>query len=307
MFIMMDSNEGIDRNRISNGVKGTGTLSNQRSVERMKSYFGNIEFAELTCGDINVFLDDGKLLAIERKRPGDFLGSIASGRIFRQVENMAQHAAWSCVIVEGLFMFDKNDMATIPVYSRDDSKLIKYEETNWRGASVRGAMYAIQWSGCPIITVDPVNLPRVVHDMATFCTKPVEHAQSLGRKRIVTFPSITLPEEIISALPGVGLKRAKALLEFATRMNDNKERVPSLAEALSWASILRLIEKKARPEGWGDKTIDNVRAALGLLMGEYLQVQEDKNEVNERIRLERNRKNVQPTKQPKSANTKARK
>ena len=308
MFIMMDQNEGIDRNRIKAGVKGTGVLSNQRSVERFKNYFGEIQFAELACGDINIILDNGKLLAVERKRPNDFLGSIASGRIFRQVENMAQNAAWSCIVVEGQFVFDKNDMAMIPVYNKDDTKLVRYEETNWKGASVRGAMYAIQWSGCPIVTADPVTVPRVVHDMATFCTKPAEHAQSLGRKRIVTFPPITLPEEIVSALPNVGLKRARSLLEFAQRQNDNKERVVSLAEALSWASMLRLIDKKSRPEGWGDMTITNVRTALGLLMGEYLVVQEDKNEVTERIRIERKYKNgQQQTKQSsKPTNTKAR-
>lgn len=307
MFIMLDQNEGIDRNRIRAGVKGTGTLSNQRAVERFKNYFGEIQFAELACGDINVILDNGKLLAVERKRPNDFLGSIASGRLFRQVENMAQNAAWSCVIVEGLFMFDKNDMAMIPVYSKDDTKIIKYEETNWRGASVRGAMYAIQWSGCPIITVEPTAVPRVVHNLASFCMKPAEHAQALGRKRIVTFPPITLPEEIVSALPGVGLKRARALLEFAQKQNDNKERVMSLAETLSWASMLRLIDAKSRPEGWGDKTITNVRTALGLVMGEYLVIHEDKNEVAERQRLERKYKDEQYRQSKQPAKAKARK
>lgn len=305
MFIVIDQNEGIDRNKIRKDaktgtkVKGTKTLANQRAMERFSRYFGELQFAELTCGDINIILDDGKLLAIERKRPGDFLGSIASGRIFRQVENMAKHAMWSCVLVEGLFMFDKNDMAVIPIYDKADEKIIQYETTNWRGASVRGAMYAIQWSGCPIITVDPSNVPKMVHDIATFCSKPAEHAQSLGRKRIVTFPPITLPEEIVSALPGVGLKRARALLEFSARQNGNKERVPSLAEALSWASMLILIDKKSRPEGWGNQTILNVRTALGLLTGEYLAIQEDKKQVEERKRLERF-KGVDNGKQSKS-------
>lgn len=292
MFIMMDQNEGIDRNKLKKGMNGekvkqTKTLANQRAMKRFEQYFGELQFAELTCGDINIILDDGKLLAIERKRPGDFLGSIASGRLFRQVENMAKNATWSCVLVEGLFMFDKNDMAVIPIYDKADEKIIQYEKTNWKGASVRGAMYAIQWSGCPIITVDPSNVPKVVHDIAGFCTKPAEHAQSLGRKRIVTFPPITLPEEIVSALPGVGLKRARALLEFSARKNGNKERVPSLSEALSWASMLILIDKGSRPEGWGNQTILNVRSALGLLTGEYLAIQEDKKQVEERKRLER--------------------
>ncbi|MEO6564823.1 MAG: ERCC4 domain-containing protein [Casimicrobiaceae bacterium] len=287
MFIIVDQNEGIDRNRIKGGIKEKKTLANSRAMARLKGYFGEIEFAELACGDINIILDDGKLLAIERKRPNDFLGGIASGRIFRQVENMAKNAAWSCILLEGIFSFDKEDMAVVPVYSPDDGKIIRWEKTEWKGASVRGAMYAIQWSGCPIIMVDPVTLPKVVHDIALFCSKPAEHAQSLGRKRIVSFPPISLPEEIVSALPGVGLKRARALLEFAQRKNANQERVPSLGEALSWASMLNMIDKKSRPEGWGAKTILNVRVALGLEMGEYLTVHEDKRQVAERKELER--------------------
>jgi ERCC4-type nuclease len=296
MFIIIDQNEGIDRNKIKKGVKEKKTLANARAMARLKGYFGEIEFAELTCGDINIILDDGKLLAIERKRPGDFLGGIASGRVFRQVENMAKNAAWSCIVLEGVFSFDKNDMAVIPIYSEDDGKIVRWESTEWKGASVRGAMYAIQWSGCPIIMVDPISIPKVVHDIAIFCSKPAEHAQSLGRRRIVSFPPITLPEEIISALPGVGLKRARALLEFTKRKNINEERVPSLGEALSWASMLNLIDKGSRPEGWGKTTILNVRVALGLEMGEYLTVQEDKRQVAERKELERKyKKNEQST------------
>lgn len=292
MFIMIDQNEGIDRNKLVKGkngdkVKQTKTLANQRAMKRFEEYFGELQFAELTCGDINVILDDGKLLAIERKRPGDFLGSIANGRLFRQVENMAKNAMWSCILVEGLFHFDDTDMACIPVYDKSEEKVLNYERTNWKGASVRGAMFAIQFSGCPIITTNPIGVPRIVHDIATFCSKPAEHAQSMGRRRIVSFPPISYPEEVISSLPLVGLKRARTLLEFAKVKNGNKERVVSLAEALSWASMLNLIDKAHRPEGWGNKTIENVRVALGLELGEYLIVQEDKQEVAERKKRER--------------------
>ena len=58
-------------------------------------------------------------------------------------------------------------------------------------------------------------------DLARFCAKPAEHTQMLGRKRIVSFPPVTLSEEIISSFPTVGLKRARSLLEFSQNNNES--------------------------------------------------------------------------------------
>lgn len=278
MLVMVESNEGADREkkkREEAEEQGQTRVdpSNLRVVARLKKYFPNLQQTALTCGDINVILDGGGILAIERKRAGDFLGSIASGRIFRQVENMANNATWSCVIIEGLISFDEDDMAVIPMFNKKD-EVEGYEKTMWRGVSVRGAMYAIQWSCCPIFTIEPSSLPSLVADLAKFCSKPAEHQQMLGRKRIVTFPPVTLSEEIIASFPRVGLKRARALLEFTQKNNDVN--TATLAEALSWGSILDLVDRKSRPEGWGDKTIEDFRNTLGLETGE-LTIVENKN------------------------------
>lgn len=265
MLIMVDTNEDTDREKNRENKAERSDPSNLRMIKRLKQLFPKLQAAPLTCGDINVILDGGGVLAIERKRPGDFLGSIGNGRIFRQVENMAQHAAWSCVIIEGSITFDQDDMAVIPTYDKSD-RLNGSETTGWRGVSVRAAMYAIQWSGCPILAVPPTMLPNVVADLIRFCSKPSEHTQSLGRKRYVTFPPLTLSEEIIASFPNVGIQRARSLLEFAKTNNDTD--TATLAEALSWGSVLDLIERKSRPEGWGDKTIENFRTVLGLELGE---------------------------------------
>lgn len=273
MLVMVESNEGTDREKNREDRELRVDSSNLRAVQRLKQFFPGLQECPLVCGDINVVLDNGQLLAIERKRAGDFLGSIASKRIFRQVENMAQNAAWSCVVIEGLISFDKNDMTMISSFDKNDN-INGYLETDWRGVSVRGAMYAIQWSGCPIMTIQPHALPNMIADLARFCSKPAEHAQSLGRKRYITFPPIELKEEIVAAFPSVGPKRARSLFEFSKKQNDKE--TGTLAEALSWGSALNLIDRKSRPEGWGDKTIEGFRTTLGLETGEYLMVQEDK-------------------------------
>ncbi len=276
MLILIDSNENTDREKNRDDKEDRADPSNIRAMERLKKYFGKkVQPTSLASGDINVMLEGGKVLSIERKRAGDFLGSIGNGRIFRQVENMAAKADWSCVIVEGLLSFDADDMTVIPIFDKDD-KIARVERTQWRGGSVRGAMYAIQWSGCPIITIEPSSLPMMVEDLAKFCAKPAEHSRSLGRHRYVTFPQLTLTEEIISSFPGVGLKRTRALIEFAKEQNDNQ--VPTLAESFAWASTLGRIQKKYRPEGWGDMTITNFRATLGLQEGEVLDIKQEEKE-----------------------------
>lgn len=282
MLIMVESNENTERNKKDNNAREQVGLrrkdaSNIRAVKRLQKLFPNLQQAPLACGDINVLLDSGGLLAIERKRAGDFLGSIGNGRIFRQVENMANNSKWHCVIIEGQISFDPNDLAVVPIYDKYDN-LSGHETTGWKGASVRGAMYAIQWSGCPILVVEPVKLPYIIADLIQFCSKPAEHSQSLGRKRYVTFPPVSVTEEIVAAFPGVGMKKARSLIEFAQGRNDNG--VATLGETLSWGSILPLLDKKVRPEGWtGEKTIENFRTTLGLQTGEFLMIQEDKQQI----------------------------
>jgi hypothetical protein len=102
----------------------------------------------------------------------------------------------------------------------------------------------------------------MIADLARFCEKPAEHTQMLGRRRIVTFPPPTLAEEIVAAFPGVGLTRARALLEFSKTQNDTS--TGTIAEALTWASVLHRVDRKFRPKGWGDTTIKNIRVAMGL-------------------------------------------
>jgi len=278
MLVVIDTNEGTDREK--NHVDQYGRpdrdkrtdSANVRAVARLKKYFKNLQETPLSSGDINVILDGGKVLAIERKRCGDFLGSIGNGRIFRQVENMAKNATWSCIMIEGLISFDQDDMAVITTYDKQDRRT-GTEETQWKGVSVRGAMYAIQWSGCPIITIEPEQLPNVIVDLANFCAKPMEHYQSMGRHRYVTFPPLTITEEIIASFPGVGTKRTRSLMKFSKELNDNK--VATLAETLAWGSNLDKIHKKSRPEGWGDIVVTNFRGTLGLDQGEYLDIKQE--------------------------------
>lgn len=257
MLLLVDTNEATQSPHV---------------VQRLRKFYPKLEVTTLDCGDMKVILEGGDVLAIERKRAGDFIASIGDGRLFDQVERMAKSSKWSCIVIEGTIGYDKDDMAVIPVYD-DEGNIKAAEVTGWRGVSVRGAMYAVQWAGCPIISIEPRSLPYIINDLAKFCEKPTEHTQKLGRKRIVTFPPTTLAEEIISVFPGVGLKRSRALLEFAKTQNDTN--TGTIAEALTWVSALHKIKRQFRPDGWGDMTVKNVRVALGLQEWEEFDIKID--------------------------------
>lgn len=244
MLVIADSNE---------------EATNPDVIRELRKRFPALYISALTCGDLNVIFDNGSILAIERKNASDFLGSIADGRLFRQVENMAQNSKFYCVIVVGRLEFDENDMVCC-----------NGEVTNWRGASVRGAMYALQWSGCPIIyATSQVGFPFAVGEAINFCSQPEQHLQRIGHHRVVTFPPVELSLEILSSFPGIGLKRAQALMDFV-----NTTKYGSLGGALAWASAFPLMKVGQRPEGWGNKSVESFRALLGLKPTQYLEIRD---------------------------------
>lgn len=257
MLVMVDSNE---------------LATNPKAVALLRKYFPKLQVTQLEFGDINVVLESGNLLSIERKNVGDFLGSVGDGRVFRQIERMANGAKFYAIIMLGQMSFDKDDMVVV------DGRV-----TGWKGVSVRAALYAVQWSACPIIWSSHEGLPFALQEAISFCEKPEKHMQTLGHKRIVTFPPIDPRTEILAAFPGIGLKKAESLLRFAKdqfkeeakKRGDGEDEFSTIAEALMWASAFPLIASKARPEGWGDKIVQTFRLALGLDKNEYIEIKKD--------------------------------
>lgn len=238
MIVIVDSNE---------------QATNPRIVEHLRTHFKNITVSKLTSGDVNIITDEGKVISIERKEAHDLLGSIGDGRVFHQVENMANNSDYSAIIVTGNIDYDKNDMVTVDG-----------EATNWRGKSVRGAITAIMWSACPVLKADVDDYAITIMEVIEFCNKPGERKHL--KPRPVTFPPVDERVEILACFPGVGLKRAEALLRF---VGSNGEYGP-LGNALMWAANMIDMEEDCRPTGWGRVTIDNYRGIMGLASDEKL-------------------------------------
>ena len=245
--------------------------TNPRIVQLLEKYFSQVIVTNLphrdfgntsvTAGDINIPLDDGSILAIERKTPDDFLNSIASGHLFDQIEVMSNNAKYSAVIITGKISYgDKNDM----VFADD-------EQTNWKGASVRAVFNVIQYSGCALIFCPPKQYPMMIAEIYNTVNKP-DKRQSIRKNRVVTFPPVDERLEFIAQLPGIGLKLADSLLLFAGMMDKNADELGygTVASALHWATILSQIDKESRPAGWGAAKILTVRKFFGLSESQYI-------------------------------------
>src|SRR5688572_2398617 len=143
MIVVVDQSEKSSNPAVYNFIKKS--FSNVIVADLPHRVHGN---TKVTAGDINIPMDDGNILAIERKTPEDFLNSIVSGHIFDQVEVMSQHAKYCAIVVTGGFVYSKN-ADDVGVFT-DNEKEIK--NTNWkkRGSAVRGAIRTIEASGCPI-------------------------------------------------------------------------------------------------------------------------------------------------------------
>lgn len=250
--------------------------NNKRIISALQKNFSQVIITNLphreyggtsvTAGDINIPLDDGNILAIERKTPQDFLNSITERHIFNQVEVMAAHAKYSVVIVTGGFMYGAKDDLTYIM--RDGKK----DETKWPGKRVRSVIAQIQYSGCPVVFCPEEVFCQMVAEQYNIVNKPDDQRQGVFKRRIITFPPVDERVEFLAQVPGVGMKLADSLLTFAGKMDGNADAMGygSVASALHWLSLLAQIEKSERPAGWGPAKILNARKFFGLDSNQYI-------------------------------------
>lgn len=260
-------------------------------VKKLEKNFSKVIIANLphheyggqrvTSGDINIPLENGGILAIERKTPEDFLQSIPNRHIFNQVEVMAQNAKYSAVVITGKYLYG-NDGHT---YIYDEYEHGNHIRTDWKSSSVRAVITAIQFSGCPVLQCPPDEFCTVISELYTLVNKPSEH-QGIVKNRIITFPPIPDTVNFIGQLPGVGLVLAKSIMNFAGMMegvppDEDGNTYGTVAQALHWISILSQIDKDSRPAGWGAAKILTQRKFMGLSSNQYIGVMEEKQELTE--------------------------
>lgn len=249
------------------------------TIENLKHTFPNLLIANLphrqhgntkvTAGDINIPLDDGNVLAIERKTVSDFLGSIPNRHVMNQIEVMHSHAKFVALIITGKLRYSVTDMVM------DDRR-----ETNWNGKDVRSLLRKIQLSPAIVEYCPEHEYANMVMEIYKTVTN-IDNLPKIYKNRLVTFPPLDDRIQNIAQLPGVGIDTATSAITFAGMMDSNadEEGYGTVAGALHHISIMSHYGKDVRPAGWGAKRILTVRKFLGLKSNEYIGIITENGEI----------------------------
>ncbi len=239
-------------------VDSNEAATNAGVVRSLERHFGsaNVKISKLTAGDISIPLNTG-LLLIERKTPGDLLGSIGDGRVFEQVERMAMLARFSAVVIHGSLIF------------HEDGVIANGRRTKWNSMSVQHSMWAMQWAGSAVVVVPEGAYPQTVEALIHLAEKPKRRAK---RERAITFPPMDPRVEFMCGIPGLGPIRSEMLMEWVGQNIGIPEEKVTASQMLSWATFLHRLPPGKRPHQWGDAIVEKIRSFMALKQDEYIAV-----------------------------------
>ena len=205
---------------------------------------------KLDHGDLLATTDDGALIAVERKTVSDLLGSVRDGRIWPQLAGMRAQTPWCYLVVCGHMQ-----------PSADGNVVTDRGSNGWSWASIQGVLIKAQELGAVVVQVATdddyeqtvMRLSSRSHD-ATIVIEPPRTPSVLSEA-----------ERILTALPGVGLEKVTALLDYAATP--------------AWVlAFLCDLETDDKVPGIGPGTKKRIRKALGLKDNESLWLQANEKE-----------------------------
>lgn len=160
-----------------------------------------VSVAPLAAGDLMALCDDGAVVLIERKSAGDLLSSVRDGRLLAQAADMRAVTSWSYVVVtEPMYPSRSHHVVYEPRVGRT---LI---ETAWQWSALQGVLSSVQELGVGVVQAAGAD------DFAACCTRifgRFRDAIPVARRDAVPMDDAT---RILTAVPGVGAERARALL-----------------------------------------------------------------------------------------------
>jgi ERCC4-type nuclease len=184
--------------------------------------FGGIPISTtfLESGDLMACTDKGDLILVERKTPGDLLNTLKEDRLFLQVSTMLLQTRWAYLMITGELQ-----------RSQSGNVFIDRGETGWNWNAIQGALMTVQELGV----------------FVTYCAGDLDYEAAIlrlgARNRDAELklgpakmPKIlTLQEQVLASLPGIGIERVGKLLEYAgtpgwalVALTDNTTAIPGI-------------------------------------------------------------------------------
>lgn len=230
-------------------------MIDQREPDYIKAQFPDAAITLLEAGDAWVACDDGHILLIERKTTSDdFLNSLRDGRLLEQISKLVENRVtqqlngkpqtyWPYLIITGTLSPDRN------------GKAYTGRETGWAWNAVQGALLTVQELGC-----------YVVHCPLDEYANTIKMLGNRDRKEVIDIlpQKEALPVDtksvFLMGLPGIGLERARQILEWSGG---------NLAHALIGLTDLEIKSPV------GEITRQKIRVFLGLQNNQTLELDLD--------------------------------
>ena len=193
----------------------------------------------LEYGDLWATTDNGDLIIVERKTPGDLLGSIKDNRLFSQIAGMKGKSPWSYLMITGMLGI-----------STGGKVIADGRVTGWDFRSIQGALLSIQEAGIGVVYCNGDDDYEAA--IKVLCNRKRQSENMIEPRQLSRIMS---PGEVmLTALPGIGIERARKLL----RQFDNRTGL-----ALSWLTWLHS-DPCYDIEGIGTGIKREIRTALKL-------------------------------------------
>ena len=214
----------------------------------------------LDHGDLLAACEDGNMILVERKTTDDLLNSLRDGRLFPQVATMRGITPWSYLVVTGEFARGKNDKV-----------ITDRGETGWSWHAVQGAILSIQEMGVfTTFSGGDLDYENCIVRLANRDRGP-----ELLLKRPAVAPRVlSIPENIIASLPGIGTERLQHIMSYA-------------GGSPAWA-LIALTDPDVQIPGVPNATKLKIRNALGLVDRTHLVLTTNKDgeEILQNIRMQ---------------------
>jgi ERCC4-type nuclease len=159
----------------------------------------------LPAGDLWATCADGTVVAVERKTPTDFLGSLREDRLFRQIAGLVDVTPRAYLVVTGHFL-PRPDGRAVCWQGEDGTAPLP---TSWGFDAIQGALLTVQDLGARVVSC--------AGDEAYGDTIRRLVGRDRGPVRLWPLrPAVTVDdrEAFLCGLPGVGPQTARALLAY---------------------------------------------------------------------------------------------
>ncbi|NPV77937.1 MAG: hypothetical protein HPY59_16375 [Anaerolineae bacterium] len=185
-------------------------MIDQREPEHIRQQFPDAAVTLLETGDAWVACDDGHILLIERKTSDDLLNSLRDGRLLEQISRLVNdrinqqlqgkdQTYWPYLIITGTLSPDRN------------GKVYTGRETGWAWNAVQGALLTVQELGCYVVhCLSDTEYAIFIKMLAS--RQHDEVVDILPQKQPIPVDAKSV---FLMGLPGVGLERARQILEWS--------------------------------------------------------------------------------------------